>query len=119
MRILDKTLCFNICKIEVPVFNKDLRDPDLSERVRANIPEVLQYSSRFWFTHIPESGSTEGSALLDESYTAVSKLLCTKQLLFWFEALSLQGAITQSLSAFQKCITVFGSGVCISVFYPH
>lgn len=50
LKTLHEELKFNICEIEIPVLNKNVLD--LATRVSARISEELQYSSRYWFTHV-------------------------------------------------------------------
>jgi hypothetical protein len=84
--IMQRQLCFNICKLDTLVLNKDIAD--LNRRVQDNISEELSYSSRFWFRHLLPSHLAEEDVRL-----MVSDLLGTKQLLFWLECLSLQGCM--------------------------
>ena len=100
MVVLNSQLQFNICNIDVPVLNKDI--PDLAERTGRNISEELQYSTQFWFTHLASSTMSVFDAADD-----VRELICTRKLLFWLEALSLQGVLTRSDLAFVECVSYF------------
>ena len=106
--ILHTQLRFNICEIEIPKLNKDISD--LADRVSKKISEELQYSSRFWFTRLVPSKLTEADAV-----PGVRDLLCSWNLLFWLESLSLQGSVLQSFPALRACMDFFH--VSHKVFY--
>ncbi|KAF7792180.1 hypothetical protein EIP86_003211 [Pleurotus ostreatoroseus] len=98
MRILLDELRFNICKIEVPVLNKDIQD--LNARISEHMNEALQYATRFWFVHL----SHLTSGIRSSTTSGILKLLASKRILFWLESLSLQGALRECLLAFEICV---------------
>lgn len=100
IHILNTELHFNICSIEKPILNKDV--PGLTERVARTISEELQYSSRYWFTHLSLSNLTQSDAV-----HGVRDLLCSIKLLFWLECLSLQGSLMRYSLAFAACSSFF------------
>lgn len=88
-----------MCGIETPVLNKDV--PDLAARI-SMVPDVLQYSARYWHTHL--SPSTLTGAEIEQD---VLKLLHSTKLLFLFECLSLQGCLRESEFACFTCLKSF------------
>lgn len=98
--IMNSDLMFNICRIEKPVLNKDI--PDLPERIRNHVPEILQYSSLFWSKHLSEAMATD--TILENN---VSQLLSTKKVLFWVELLSLQNALADGAIALERAGQLF------------
>ncbi|KAF7796245.1 hypothetical protein EIP86_007419 [Pleurotus ostreatoroseus] len=112
VQVLGSELRFNICDIETPVFNKNI--PDLARRISNHMSEALQYSSLFWFTHLPSEGpSTRSETAADNIAEKILELLSSIRLLFWLETLSLQGSVRQSLLACDKCVTVFKVSVIL------
>lgn len=101
LALLLEKLEFNVCKLEKPIFTKDIQD--LNDRVACYIPEDVQYSTRFWSIHLIQSCLKE----TDISHSDISDLLCTKKVLFWLESLSLQGCLGQSAVAFEHCSGFF------------
>jgi hypothetical protein len=80
--LMDHKLRYNMCNLEdATVANLD--DPDLCEKLHANVSDALCYAACFWCTHLAASGSPEG-LLLD----ALDKF-CQKHLFHWVELLSL------------------------------
>lgn len=100
LNTLRQELKFNICKIEIPVLNTGIHD--LDARVSALVSDALQYSSRFWFTHLSPSTLTAIDVERD-----VLELLRSAKLLFLYECLSLQGCLRQVEFACLTCLKSF------------
>jgi len=77
--------------------------PDLDNRIKEHISLELSYSCRFWTVHVCNMPFNVSVANL------IRKLFSGKELLFWFEVLSLLGSINTcaaSLSSLIKWIMV-------------
>ena len=83
------SLKFNICGLE-DSYRKNRDIPDLAIRISKSVPEVLHYSSLFWFSHLSQSNLALGS---EEVASEVLRLLGSPKALFWLEVLSLVGAV--------------------------
>lgn len=100
LAIMRAELRFNICQLDNPVLNKDV--VNLKRRMQANVSEQLAYSSRFWFTHLLPSHSSE-----QDVHCAISDLFSTERLLFWLECLSLHGSLYPGILGLQRASQVF------------
>lgn len=93
--IMKTQLKFNICRLESShVANKDI--PDLADRIDHYIPAHLSYSCRFWVNHLD---CTAGNAASDPEVLKDIEVVLTNNLLFWFEVMSLLGAIARAAQA--------------------
>ena len=81
-------LRFNICKLkDSRLANADIHD--LQSRIKENIPDPLQYSSRYWSNHLcstPDNGNRGVSRGLKEFFEGLYPL-------FWIEVLSVMGMV--------------------------
>ncbi|KAL4074753.1 WD40-repeat-containing domain protein [Scleroderma yunnanense] len=82
LRILQKDLRFNICKLESS-YMRNSEIVDLASRVRDNISPHLSYSCPHWGSHLHDS-AFEASVAKE-----VERFFKSEQILFWLEALSL------------------------------
>jgi hypothetical protein len=90
LQIMSKLLHFNICNLETSyVRNRDIKD--LPTRVRMHIPEHLSYACRYFAEHL-------GYYELEADILVMIHNFMTKNLLFWLEAMSLLGAVSQALA---------------------
>src|SRR6266550_1122260 len=112
LRVMENGLQFNICQMPSS-YLPNSRVPDLKERVKEHISPELSYSCRFWTVHVCNMPFNVSVANL------IRKLFSDKELLFWFEALSLLGSINTcaaSLSSLIKWIMVSQLVLCIVYF---
>jgi hypothetical protein len=84
-----KDLRFNICDLDRSQLNAEV--DDLNARVSARISPPLQYASKHWATHL-EQASTDSEVL----HNALGDFV-NKNLIFWLEAMSLLGRVTESV----------------------
>ena len=95
-------LKFNICELEDSYhLNKDV--PDLAARISKCIPEALQYSSLFWFSHLLQSSLVPGS----EGVTSQVLRLLRSPKAFWLEVPSLLGAVGHDIVLLRECAAFF------------
>lgn len=100
--VLESELRFNMCDLEDSFrLNKDV--PDLSNRIKKNISEVLQYGCLFWISHLVAL-SMEGRG------GQVFAFLRSLNALYWIEALSLLDAVDRGIVALQDCASFFAVG---------
>ena len=97
---MNAELRFNMCQIERPVLNKEISD--LAERIRENVPEILQYSTLFFSCHLIFT-DTPGEAIKQD----ILHLLSTERVLYWIEVLSLQGALAEGVIALGRIGDIF------------
>ena len=91
LRVMNSALRFNICDLETSYKrNKDMHD--LEQRVQKNIPPQLSYACRFWAEHLRLSP-------YDEKLREELESLLFKNLIFWFEVLSLLQAIGRAATS--------------------
>jgi len=105
-------LRFNICKLEDSrLANIDVKD--LPSRIKENISEALQYSSRFWANHLcytPDNGDPRVLGNLKEFFEGLHPL-------FWIEVLSVMGMVPigvpclRRVMAWVKVSTVLEAGL--------
>ena len=96
-------LKFNICELE-DSYQKNGDVPDLAAQISKCIPEALQYSSLFWFSHLLQSSLVPGS----EGVTSqVLRLLRSPKALFWLEVPSLLGAVGHGIVLLRECAAFF------------
>ncbi|KAL4074511.1 WD40-repeat-containing domain protein [Scleroderma yunnanense] len=92
LSVLHGGLQFNICGLESSyVLNSEVTD--LVERVKAKIPSHLSYACRFWAMHLR---AAKFDAALAEH---VKDILGNEKTLFWLEALSLLGDLSDAAFA--------------------
>ena len=79
-------LCFDICKLEDSrLLNEDVKD--LPSRIKENISDALQYSSRYWSNHLCFAADHDKSCVLGSLEVFFGGLYP----LFWIEVLSIMG----------------------------
>ena len=100
---MHRGLKFNICGLE-DSYRKNKDIPDLASRISKSIPEALQYSSLFWFSHLSQSNLAPGS---EEVASEVSRMLGSPKALFWLEVLSLLGAVGHGIVLLRECTAFF------------
>ena len=103
LETMHRGLKFNICELE-DSYRKNKDVPDLAIRISNFIPEALQYSSLFWFSHLSQSNLAPGS---EEVTSEVSRLFGSLKALFWLEVLSLLGAIGHGIGLLRECAAFF------------
>ena len=88
LRTMIRQLRFNICKLEDSrLANAEIYD--LHSRIKENISDPLQYSSRYWSDHLcsaPDNGNQDVSGRLKEFFEGLYPL-------FWIEVLSVMGIV--------------------------
>ena len=88
-RLMKEQLHFNICDLETSFkFNRDV--PDFGKRVNKRIHPGLLYACRYWASHLRD---------VPYSDELLSELdgFAYEQLLYWLEALSLTGSLSECL----------------------
>ena len=83
-RVMKSNLKFNICDLPSS-FLFDSEVPDLSNRINANIDEILKYSCCHWAHHV-----TQAASQADSLQDYISEFLDIR-VLFWIEAMNLLG----------------------------
>jgi len=94
--IMKSNLRFNICNLPSS-FLLDSEVPDLSHRVQESISDVLRYSCRYWGQHLAQAASHYHNSL----QTCIHDFLYV-QVLFWIEAMNLQGFPAQCTQILQQ-----------------
>ena len=100
--VMKSGLRFNICQMPSS-YLPNSKVPNLDDRIKEHISPELAYSCRFWTVHV--CNIPFKVSVVD----IVRKLFNDKELLFWFEALSLLKSINTcagSLSSLVQWITV-------------
>ncbi|KIM29666.1 hypothetical protein M408DRAFT_105644 [Serendipita vermifera MAFF 305830] len=99
LQTMMRELRFNICGLETSCLpNSDINN--LSERVRENISDILQYSCLHWSSHLcanpdPESG---------EICQLLGAFLRGEHFLYWLEVLSVMGKVPTASVALRRII---------------
>ena len=95
-----RQLRFNICKLEDSrLANTDIHD--LQSRIKEDISEPLQYSSRYWTSHLcstPDNGNQDLSRGLKEFFEGLYPL-------FWIEVLSLMGMVLTGATSLRRVMS--------------
>ena len=95
-----RQLRFNICKLEDSrLANADVHD--LQSRIKDNVSDPLQYSSRYWSNHlcsIPDSGYQGIFGSLKEFFEGLYPL-------FWIEVLSVMGMVTNGVPSLRRVMS--------------
>lgn len=91
IKLLSATLKKDLCQLKAPGTNREALSPQMIENY---LPLDIQYACRFWVYHAKESGVK----IKDDD-----EVHCFLQthLIFWFEALSLSGRLSESGKAIQ------------------
>ena len=93
-------LRFNICKLEDSrLANADVHD--LQSRIKENISDPLQYSSRYWSDHLcstPDNGNRGVFGSLKEFFEGLYPL-------FWIEVLSVMGMVPIGVPSLRRVIS--------------
>ncbi|KIN97133.1 hypothetical protein M404DRAFT_37720, partial [Pisolithus tinctorius Marx 270] len=92
LQILRDELQFNICGLESS-YLANAKVPDLSKRIKENIPHHLSYSSRFWGQHLQKA------AFDLELVGLVKAVVGSEKILFWLEIISLLGMVGKGVDA--------------------
>jgi hypothetical protein len=99
LKTMIRQLRFNICKLEDSRFaNADVQD--LQSRIKENISDPLQYSSRYWSDHLcsnPDDGNPGVSGGLKEFFEGLYPL-------FWIEVLSVMGMVPTGAPSLRRVI---------------
>lgn len=77
LHIMHKELDFNICKLDVPVLNRDI--PDLEERVATRISLQLQYACLFWVHHLTCMTASEHPRMIEVTTVVTGTVPRTKK----------------------------------------
>ena len=97
--IMVSQLHFNICKLEDSrLANTDVKD--LPSRIRENISDPLQYSSRYWSNHVcftPDNSNQHMWSSLGQFFEGLYPL-------FWIEILSLMGMVPIGAPSLRRVI---------------
>ena len=110
--VMKNGLRFNICQMPSS-YLPNSKVPNLDARIKEHISPELSYSCRFWTTHVCNMPFKVSIA------DVIRKLFSGKELLFWFEVLSLLKSINTcvgSLSSLIQWITVCQLVLCIVYF---
>jgi hypothetical protein len=93
-------LRFNICKLEDSrLANAAVHD--LESRIKENISDPLQYSSRYWSNHLcstPDNGNRDASGILKDFFEGLYPL-------FWIEVLSVMGMVPTCAPSLRRVIS--------------
>ncbi|KIN98727.1 hypothetical protein M404DRAFT_61478, partial [Pisolithus tinctorius Marx 270] len=98
LQILRDDLRFNICGLESS-YLANAEVPDLSKRIKENIPHHLSYSSRFWTQHLEKTAFDLALGVL------VKAIVGGEKILFWLEILSLLGMVGKGVDALGAVVT--------------
>lgn len=94
LKVMEQQLCFNICGLETSYLpNSDV--PDLDKRREENISSALSYSCRSWGAHLQIASKAFDHRLAVE----LQSFLTSERMLFWIEALSLLGELSNALDS--------------------
>lgn len=96
----------NIARIEKPAtFRSEI--PGLADIVKRCIPAHVEYTCRFWSTHLSRCASGDGAGKLGQDTCDLLNRFLTRQMLYWLEACSLlrvlDGALTMLETAERAC----------------
>jgi hypothetical protein len=83
-------LQFNICRLKTSHVRND-EVLDLSVRLKENVPSQLAYSCQFWIVHVQETQ-------FDVQIENCIREFLFGNLLYWFEVLSLNKAVTVAIT---------------------
>jgi len=98
LQTMVRQLRFNICGLEDSrLANADIRD--LQSRIKANIPDCLQYSSLYWSNHLCFAPDNDQRAW--DSLEEFFEGLCP---LFWIEVLSILGMVPMGAPSIRSVI---------------
>jgi predicted kinase len=95
--VMKNGLRFNICQIPTS-YLPNSKVPDLDDNIKKEISPELAYSCRFWTIHVCNMPFKASVA------DVVGKLFSDKELLFWFEALSLLKSINTCVGSLSSLI---------------
>ncbi|KIN98733.1 hypothetical protein M404DRAFT_827280, partial [Pisolithus tinctorius Marx 270] len=98
LQILRDELQFNICGLESS-YLANAEVPDLSKRIKENIPHHLSYSSRFWAQHLQKTAFD--LALVE----LVKAIVGSEKILFWLEIISFLGMVGKGVDALGTVVT--------------
>ena len=76
-----------------------------SGRVREHIPAELEYACTYWVRHL-ESGLQAGSNILEHNFVDRIREFLERNILYWFEALSLLGKMQESVLMLSTLLTL-------------
>ena len=100
LRTMIRQLRFNICRLEDSrLANVDVHDLQL--RIKENISDPLQYSSRYWSNHLcstPDNGNRGLFGSLKEFFEGLYPL-------FWVEVLSVMGMVSIGAPSLRRVIS--------------
>jgi hypothetical protein len=100
LKTMVRELRFNICKLE----DSRLANAavyDLQSRIKENISDALQYSSRYWSNHLcssPDNSNWGVSGSLEEFFEGLYPL-------FWIEVLSVMGMVPICAPSLRRVIS--------------
>ncbi|KAK6967090.1 WD40 repeat-like protein [Favolaschia claudopus] len=95
-KALQNLLEFNVCHLP----DSHLLNCEVPTAMKVNLPDALTYTSRFWGSHLAESG-------FDEKVLQVLKEFLANKFLFWLEVVSVLGelaAVEQILQVAQQYV---------------
>ena len=98
--VMKDQLRFNICQLPSS-YLPNSKVSDLDGRIKEHISPELAYSCRFWTVHVCDTLFNVSIA------NAVRELFSDKELLFWFEALSLLTSINTCAASLSSLIQWF------------
>jgi hypothetical protein len=100
IKTMVRELRFNICKLEDSrLANAAVHD--LQTRIKENISDPLQYSSRYWSDHLcaaPDSGNRGASEVFKAFFDGLHPL-------FWIEVLSVMGMVSICAPSLRRVIS--------------
>lgn len=109
INLMKAKLRFNICGLKSSfVANKDVGD--ITQKIKAKIPESLVYSCLYWTTHLTEANRPTTAILVSELFQ------CSKAI-YWIEVLSLVDGLKIVLAALHSAMDFFNVSYRQCLYY--
>lgn len=98
-KLMQTTLRFNICELESScIANGDI--PDLQQRITERIPESLQYSCLYCFTHFTVINRPLVDGMIEKFFSSLYGL-------YWLEVLSLINGLKKGLDTLRSIADIY------------
>ena len=99
LRLMDRTLEKNMCRLPEAVANSDVSD--VKERIERYISTALQYACRWWHTHLVDQHIP---SINTHKITSALHRFLERKFLFWLEVLSVLGAVRNAAEALRATV---------------
>ncbi|KIM31897.1 hypothetical protein M408DRAFT_327295 [Serendipita vermifera MAFF 305830] len=109
LQTMMKELRFNICGLESSYLANSEID-DLSERIQANVSDILHYSCLHWSSHLCSNTEPANKYVCE----LLDMFLRGEHLLYWLEILSVMGEVPAAVEALRRiiaCSRKFDDGI--------